>query len=100
LPPLVKGDSPVRGNVRNADKGGAVSGEEDVTAYAVTGGFHLKNPSVALKITLVPFVTGGFRRILRAAWHTGNTVGRGLRLSPQDHALRDGRPVPYGHRRK
>ena len=46
LVPLVKGDSPVRGNVRNADKGVAVSGEENVTAYAVTGGFRLKNPSV------------------------------------------------------
>ena len=40
LVPLVKGDSPIRGNVRNADKGVAVSGEEDVTAYAVTGGFR------------------------------------------------------------
>ena len=40
LVPLVKGDSPVRGNVRNADKGGAVSGEDDVKRKRLTGGFR------------------------------------------------------------
>ena len=49
LDPLVKGDSPVRGNVRNADKGVAVSGEE-VDAEGI-GGIPMKQPKESLRLS-------------------------------------------------